>query len=219
MKLKNLTQDEACQTLLTILPKEARDLLHLFNDIGMPDVSLQKLGSLQYTRLGNRNFSKGEELYAWVYFYKGNIYFVLPGQEQAFAAREENFYLKEVKIGQRVPITYRIGPVESKTENYCFISTSDGKQRLIPEWWLDVTKVINYYFCNAKHVKHRLQQIHIGQKKMFAWRLISLEPVSIQWFMVEKGSFVRECDMQKNLWSISKEELPFEVSNGMITFK
>ena len=215
MKLKNLTQDEACQTLLTILPKEARDLLRLLND----DITLQKLGSLQYTRLGNRNFSKGEELYAWVYFYKGVIYFACPGQEQAVAAREENFYFKEVEIGQRVPITYQMGLVDSKTENYCFISTSDAKLRLIPEWWLDVTKVIDYYFCNAKHVKYRLQQIHLGEKKMLAWRLISIKPVSIQWFVIENGTFLSECNIQKNLWTLSPKEQPFELTHGIITFK
>ncbi len=219
MKLKNLTQDEACQTLLTLLPKEARDLLHLFNDIGMPDISLQKLGSRQYTRLGDKHFNKGEELYAWVYFYKGIIYFVLPGQEQAFATREENFYFKEVKIGQRVPITYQMMPGDKKTENCCFINTSDGKLRLIPEWWLNVSKVIDYYFCNAHHVKYRLQQIHIGQKKMFAWRMISVKPQSIHWFVIENGIFVRACDMQKNYSSQIKEEFPFELNNGIITFK
>ena len=219
MKLKNLTQDEACQTLLTILPKEARDLLHLFNDIGMPDISFQKLGSLQYTKLGERYINKGEELYAWVYFYQGNIYFSCPGQEQAFATREESFYLQKVKIGQRVPITYRSGPVDKKTENCCFINTSDGKLRLIPEWWLDVTRVTNYYFCNAKNVKHRLQQIHIGQKKMFAWRLISLKPVSVQWFVIENGTFLNTCDLQKNYGSLAKEEQSFELNNGIITFK
>lgn len=219
MKLKNLTQDEACQTLLTILPPEAKDLLHLFNDIGMPDVSLYKLESLQCIRIRDRYFNKNEELFAWVHFYKGNIYFVLPGQEQAFAVREGIFALKEVKIGQRVPITYQIGVVDNKTENYCFISSSDGTQRLIPKWRLNVSKVIDYYFCNSKHVKYRLQQIHIGQKKMFAWRIISVKPLSIHWFVIENGIFIRACDMQKNYSSQTKEELPFELNNGIITFK
>lgn len=219
MKLKNLTQDEACQTLLTILPKEAKDLLHLFNDIGMPDVALYKLECLQAMQLGRQQITKGEELYAWVYFYQGIIYFACPGQEQAFAAREESFCLKGVKIGQSVPMTYQNSLLQSKTEMYRLISTSDGKPRFIPEWWLNVSKVVDYYFCNAKNVKHRLQQIHIGQKKMLAWRLISLKPVSVQWFVIENGTFLNACDLQKNYGSLAKEELAFELNNGIITFK
>lgn len=219
MKLKNLTQDEACQTLLTTLPKEARDLLDIFNDIGVTDISFQRLGCLQAMKIDKRAFSKGEEIYAWVYLYKGNIYFALPGEERAFAAREDNFYLKAIKVGEIIPITYRLDPVTHKKEDYQLITNYNGKFQLIPQWWLDVKKVIAYYFNSAQKIKYSLQQIHNGEQTFFAWRLISVKPVSIQWFLIEQGSFVSACDIQKHIVKLSQEELPFELNNGIITFK
>lgn len=219
MKLKNLTQDEACQTLLTNLPKEARDLLNLFNDVGMPDISFQKLGCLQSMRIDKRDFSKGEEIYAWVYSYKSNIYFVMPGEERAFASSEDKFYLKAVAIGEIIPITYRLSPVTTKQEEYQFITNHYGKPQLISQWRLDVKKVIAYYFNSAQKIKYSLQQIHKGEQTFFAWRLVSVKPVSIQWFLIEQGIFVSSCDIQKQVNKLSSEELPFELKDGIITFK
>lgn len=219
MKLKNLTQDEACQTLLTNLPKEARDLLNLFNDVGMPDISFQKLGCLQSVVIDKQTFVEGQAIYAWVYLYKGNIYFVLPGEEKVYAERDKHFYLQKVKKGETISITYGLNPIEKQQENYQLITNQNGKLQLVPAWWLDASKVINYYFNSAQRVTYSLQQISKGEQTFFAWRLISVKPVSIQWFLIEHGKFVSSCDMQKHLRAFPKNELPFELNNGIITFK
>ena len=217
MKLKNLTQEEACQTLLSILPQEVKDTFKLFQEIEMPDVSLHRLKSLQDNRLDNKQFSKGKEFYAWVYWHKGSIYFVCPGKEEAFKTNEKAFHLQSVNLGQVIPITYKINMVQNETQDYRLISSSEGNLRLVPAWWLDVNKVINCYYCSSNKVKYRLQQIHLGKRKMFAWRLISVKPVSIQWFVIEKGTFIKECDIQKNLWLISKSSVTEQ--DGIVKFK
>lgn len=190
MEKKNLTQEDAYQVLFPLLPQDLQSILQLKH------IKLRQLTCLEPTRHKNCSLNKGDKFYAWSVAYGDYILFTLPGKSVGYTAKKQSFAFKAIPTGASINITFRLDIAHEQTFVFQLINNRHNRQLLIPEWWLDAQRVAAYYFINPARIKHRLQQIRIGDETMLAWRLISTKPCSIQWFIIEEGRFVSACDAQ-----------------------
>ncbi len=219
MELKNLTLDEAKQALCSALPF-GDDFIKLCNEIGISDVQLQKLETINPVITEKRAFSRGQSFYAWTCWHKRKIYFVIPGEDEVSISGEQNFRISHLKFGESVPVVIKKDVLQTQTANYQLIADRFGSKRLVPEWWLDAERVNAYYSSNPKKTKHCLQEIVIGDDKFLAWRFASAKPCAVHWFIIENGSFVSACDSQRHHFALpQKQKNAFVLSGSILRFK
>ncbi len=211
MKLKNLTLIEATQALQDVVPVAI---------LNAADIQLQKLECLLGFNSGKRSFRKGDTGYAWTYWRKREIYFIIPGEEDVYISGEQNLRISHLKFGESVPVVIEKDVLQTKTANYQLISDRFGGKRLIPEWWLDAERVNEFYSTNPRRTKHCLQEIIIGDDKFLAWRFASATPCALHWFVIENGSFVSACDSQRHHFALpQKQKNAFVLSGSILRFK
>ena len=190
MEHKNFSQEDAYQVLFPLLPQDVQILLQ------PKHIKLRHLTCIEPISHKNCSLNKRDKFYAWCVVYGDYISFTLPGKLVGYTAKKQNFAFKAIPTGASINITFRLDAAHEQTFVFQLIPNRHGTYMLIPEWWLDAQRVAACYFANPARVKHRLQQIRIGNETMLAWRLISTKPCSIHWFIIEDGRFTSSCDAQ-----------------------
>ena len=199
-----------------------------------PDFELQSnlylraLKCLMPHKCKDRDWIKGEQYEVWVCQSDKEYCLVFPGYEGAYIVDKRNWEsFENAPELKRFTLKVKNADLGAKeiVYDYAVVPYDTATPLLIPSWWLDISKMEEYYFINRKDLTCKLEFILENGYPSLCWKFVSpYIDGGYQRFDIMEGKFMPRKEYQvvipydRNHYG-SYMGVDFCVKDKVLTFK